>query len=277
MAGNARACTPVWAVIAGGGTGGHVYPGLAVARELVERGHDPATLHFVGARRGLEGRTRALEGFPSTLLPGRGWRRRLSLPDLLANASGLMGELAAVAIALRLFRSWQPAVVVSLGGYASLPCVLAAAAWRAPIVVDQRGRRPGCGEPPGRQAGCGVRRRQPGNRLPKAVVTGVPVRAAMANITRSPASRRQARERLGLPPDAVIVAVSGGSLGSRRVNQAVSELVQLWAERSDVAIYHVVGRRDWESVPAPLGLVVASFTARSHMRKTWLAFTPPPT
>ena len=61
-----------WAVIAGGGTGGHLYPGLAVARELVARGHDPASVRFVGARRGLEARTQALEGFPSTLLPGRG-------------------------------------------------------------------------------------------------------------------------------------------------------------------------------------------------------------
>ena len=53
-----------WAVIAGGGTGGHLYPGIAVAEALVGRGHDPATLRFVGARRGLEARTRPWRASP---------------------------------------------------------------------------------------------------------------------------------------------------------------------------------------------------------------------
>jgi UDP-N-acetylglucosamine--N-acetylmuramyl-(pentapeptide) pyrophosphoryl-undecaprenol N-acetylglucosamine transferase len=73
-------------------------------------------------------------------------------------------------------------------------------------------------------------------------------------VDRSDAGRRRARQRLGLPLEAVVVAVSGGSLGSLRVNQATAQLAELWADRSDVAIRHVVGRRDWDRFRAPSGL-----------------------
>jgi len=246
-----------WAVIAGGGTGGHLYPGLAVARELVERGHDPATLHFVGARRGLEGSTRALEGFPSTLLPGRGLYRDLSAAHVVANIEALGGETVAVAMAVRLFARWRPAIVMSLGGYASLPCVVAAVACGVPILVVNVDAVPGAVNRLAARVAAASAVGAPGVPLPKAVFTGVPVRAAMAAIDRSEAGRRQARDRLGLPPEATVIAVSGGSLGSLRINRATAELAELWSGRADVAIRHVVGRRDWDQfqapVPAPAG------------------------
>jgi UDP-N-acetylglucosamine--N-acetylmuramyl-(pentapeptide) pyrophosphoryl-undecaprenol N-acetylglucosamine transferase len=247
-----------WAVIAGGGTGGHLYPGLAVARELVERGHNPASLHFVGARRGLEASTRALEGYPSTLLPGRGLHRDLSARSVVANIEALAGEAVAVARALCLFATWRPAVVMSLGGYASLPCVVAAACWRVPLIVVNVDAVPGAvNRLAGRVAkACAVG--VPGVRLPRAVFTGCPVRGAMAAVDRSETGRRLARQRLGLPPDAMVVAVSGGSLGSLRINRSVAELAELWSDRADVAIRHVVGRRDWDQFqgPAPSGALV---------------------
>src|SRR4051794_14935704 len=66
-----------WAVIAGGGTGGHVMPALAVGQALVAAGHDPATIHFVGAKRGIEAKLVPEAGFGITLLPGRGIARKL--------------------------------------------------------------------------------------------------------------------------------------------------------------------------------------------------------
>lgn len=246
----AAAPTGTWAVIAGGGTGGHLYPGVAVATALVEMGHDPATLRFVGARRGLEARTRALEGFPVTLLPGRGLARKLSAADLWANAGALAGAGAALAMTLDLFRRWRPAVVISLGGYASLPCVGAALAWRVPVVVVNVDAVPGLvNRISGRvAAACAVTGPDVG--LPRAVVTGVPVRGGMADVDRSPEGRRRARRRLGLPEEARVVVVSGGSLGSARVNRATLELAGLWAGRAGVAVRHVVGRRDWDEMSA---------------------------
>jgi UDP-N-acetylglucosamine--N-acetylmuramyl-(pentapeptide) pyrophosphoryl-undecaprenol N-acetylglucosamine transferase len=234
-----------WAVIAGGGTGGHLYPGVAVARVLVERGHEPEALRFVGARRGLEAKTRALEGFPLTLLPGRGFDRDISARSLLTNLGALSGGLGATAVAVISFSKWRPAVVVSLGGYASLGCVVAACLWRVPLVVVNVDAVPGAVNRWAARLAAASAVGSAGVRLARAVNTGVPVRPEMLAIDRSPEGRRAARDRLGLPPDRKVVAVSGGSLGSLRINRATLELARMWADRSDVAIRHVVGRRDW--------------------------------
>ncbi len=237
-----------WAVIAGGGTGGHLYPGIAVAEALVGRGHDPATLRFVGARRGLEARTRALEGFPVTLLPGRGLVRAVSVSGLVGNLDALSSSVAAAAIAVRSFSRWRPAVVVSLGGYASFACVVAACLWRVPIVVVNLDAVPGKVNRLAARVAAACAVVSPEVDLRRAVPTGVPVRAAMATIERGPVQREAARKRLGIPPEAAMVAVSGGSLGSLRINRATVELADLWAERTDVVIRHVVGSRDWDEL-----------------------------
>jgi UDP-N-acetylglucosamine--N-acetylmuramyl-(pentapeptide) pyrophosphoryl-undecaprenol N-acetylglucosamine transferase len=167
-----------------------------------------------------------------TLLPGRGWRRARSARAAWANAEALGGAAAAVVMAIALFARWRPAVVVSLGGYASFPCVVAAVLFRVPVVVVNLDAVPGV-----------VNRLAA--KFAAASFTGVPVRAEMAHVDRSPEGRRRARERLGLPLDAKVVAASGGSLGSLRINHAVAQLAELWAARNDVAVRHVVGRRDW--------------------------------
>ena len=262
-AGQGRAPERAWAVIAGGGTGGHVYPGLALASELVRRGHDPRTLRFVGSRRGLEAKTAVTGGFPTTLLPGRGWRRGSLARSALVNARALWDAAGAVALATRLFAKWQPAVVVSFGGYASFPCVAAAALFRAPVVVVNLDSVPGLVKrwaarmaAPCAAGGSGGHLGGGAARAGTPVFTGVPVRAEMSHIDRSPAGRRRARERLGVPEDAMLVAVCGGSLGSLRLNLATAELAELWAGRAGVAVRHVVGRRDWEHfghLPRPHG------------------------
>ncbi len=75
----------VFALLAGGGTGGHVYPAVALAQELVARGHSRESIRFVGARRGVEGRVVPEAGFEIDLLPGRGWQRRVTVKNILAN------------------------------------------------------------------------------------------------------------------------------------------------------------------------------------------------
>lgn len=266
-----------WAVIAGGGTGGHLYPGVAVAQALMEMGHDQSSLRFVGARRGLEARTNALQGFPVTLLPGRGLSRRLGPADLWANVKAVASAVAALAMAVRLFGRWRPSVVVSLGGYASLACVGAAALWRAPVLVVNVDAVPGLvNRLSGRLAkACAVI--APGVPLPRAVVTGAPVRPAMERVDRSPEGRLRARAKLGLPADARVVAVSGGSLGALRVNRATVGLVSLWAARADVAIRHVVGQRDFAQMqamaPAPLtgGLLYQQVAYEEDMASVYAA------
>ena len=237
-----------WAIVAGGGTAGHVLPALAAARALVERGHAGEAIHFVGSARGLERRLVPEAGFDITLLPGRGIARRASL----ANVGAALGLGWALVRALALVARKRPAVVLSVGGYASLPCALAAAALRVPLVVHEQNAVPGLAN---RVAGCFARASAvsfEGTALPRAVVTGNPVGEEVLAVDRTPASREAARRELGLPVTATVLAAFGGSLGARRVNEAVFGLVRAWGERSGLAVRHAVGARDWDAVRATL-------------------------
>jgi UDP-N-acetylglucosamine--N-acetylmuramyl-(pentapeptide) pyrophosphoryl-undecaprenol N-acetylglucosamine transferase len=234
-----------YALVAGGGTAGHVLPGLAVANALVARGHDPASIHFVGSERGLEASLVPEAGFGLTVLPGRGIQRRLTLE----NVAAVWGLLQAVVMGIGLVRRHRPAVVLVLGGYARVACVIGAVLWRVPIVVAEQNARAGAAN---RLAGRFARASAvpfPETDLPRRVVTGNPVRSEVLAIDRA-TDRAAAREALGLPLDRTVVAVVTGSLGARRVNEAVRAAVPEWADRRDLAIRHVVGSRDYEGMVA---------------------------
>jgi UDP-N-acetylglucosamine--N-acetylmuramyl-(pentapeptide) pyrophosphoryl-undecaprenol N-acetylglucosamine transferase len=235
-----------WAVIAGGGTAGHVLPAIAIARALVERGHPPSSIHFVGSRRGIEDRLVRDAGFPITLLPGRGLARRLTL----ANVEAVGGLLVAVVRAIVLVARLRPSVVISVGGYASVPCVIAATLLRVPLVVAEQNAVPGAANRLGARLARAAAVSFEGTDLPRAVLTGNPVRKEMLAVDRSPTGRSAARIALGLPLQAIIVAVYGGSLGARKINDAVIGLARRWRERTGLAIRHIVGERDWQEVHA---------------------------
>ena len=240
--------TRPFAVIAGGGTAGHVLPALAIGRALVDAGHPAGTLHFIGSRRGIEARLVPAAGFTVTLLPGRGVVRRLTGANILA-AAGLM---VAAGRAIWLLARGRPAVVVSVGGYASLPVAVAAVVLRIPLIVVEQNAVPGAAN---RLAGRFARASAvsfAATSLPRARLTGNPVRDEVVAISRDPAHRAEAREALGLPSGGRLIAAFGGSLGARRINEGVLGLAGAWAGRAGVAIRHIVGERDWELVSARL-------------------------
>ena len=241
--GDAKDEKETWAIIAGGGTAGHVLPGLAVARALVARGHPLGTVHWVGSRIGIEARLVPEAGFGVTLLPGRGIERRLSR----ASVTAAMGLVAAVAAGVALVARHRPAVVVALGGYASVPCALAAVALRVPLVVCEQNAVPGAANRYLARFARAAAVSFPGTRLPRARVTGNPVRPEILAVDRS-RDRDEARTALGLPLNRRVVAAFGGSLGARRINLAVVAALRRWARRGDLAVRHVVGRRDWTLV-----------------------------
>lgn len=231
-----------WVVIAGGGTAGHVVPALAIGRALAARGHDPSTVRFVGSKRGVEGRMVTAAGFPVTLLPGRGLARRLTVE----NVGALVGFVSAFVQAFVLLARWRPKVVVSMGGYASAPCAVAAALLRIPVVVSEQNALPTATH---RMVGrVAVASAVPfeGTPLPRAVVTGNPVRSEVLALDPSPAGRAEARANLGLPLQGVLIAATGGSLGARTINEAVAGLCARWPGPQPIVVHHVVGRRDWE-------------------------------
>jgi undecaprenyldiphospho-muramoylpentapeptide beta-N-acetylglucosaminyltransferase len=244
-------------IIAGGGTGGHVIPGIAVGRALVAHGIDSSAIHFVASMQPGDVELIGGAGFENiTSLPGRGIQRRVTL----ANVRAVFGLVRAQFRAVRLVRGCRPRVVLAVGGYASVACALAAVLWRVPLVVAEQNARAGLANRlTGRFArACAVS--FPGTDLPRAVVTGNPVRPELLAAARSP-DRDGARRELGLPLDRRVVGVFSGSLGSRRINEATRGAVDVWAQRDDLAVRHVVGHRDWtsyrESVPTfPAGGLV---------------------
>ncbi len=251
-----------FALVAGGGTAGHLQPALAIAEALVEAGHERSSIEFVGSDRGqdrsmLEGR-----GFPSTLLPGRGIVRSLEPGALRSNAGAVAGLVMAGIRGFGVVLRSKPSVVVSVGGYASLPASLAAVLLGVPLVLVNVDAVPGAAN---RLFGRFARASAvgwAGTPLPRAVVTGTPVRPEIGAVRRMPADRETARRQLGLPAERTTVVVFGGSLGARRVNQSVSDLADRWKDRSDRSIYHIVGRRDWvDGGPVPAAHDVADEAA----------------
>jgi undecaprenyldiphospho-muramoylpentapeptide beta-N-acetylglucosaminyltransferase len=259
----------VWALIVGGGTGGHVVPAIAIAQALVARGHPADTIHFVGSARGIERRLVPAAGFTVTLLPGRGIARHLTTANLAAAGGLAVAVVKAVVLVGRL----RPSVVVAVGGYASVAGTLAAVVWRVPLVVAEQNAVPGLAN---RLAGRFARAAAvsfPGTALRRAVLTGNPVRSQILAVDRSPAGRVAARQALGLPAEAFVVVVAGGSLGARRLNEATVGLAAEWAGRSGVAIRHVIGERDFDAMtrlappPAACGLIYqpVRFEDRMHL------------
>ncbi|MHB8243901.1 MAG: UDP-N-acetylglucosamine--N-acetylmuramyl-(pentapeptide) pyrophosphoryl-undecaprenol N-acetylglucosamine transferase [Acidimicrobiales bacterium] len=229
-----------FAVITGGGTGGHVSPALAVAEALVARGRDRAEIEFVGGRRGIEGRLVPEAGFVLHRLPGRGIQRRFTAE----NVSASLGLLASMFMAVGMAVLHRPRVVVTVGGYAGFPYALAAVVLGVPLVVISVDAVPGAVN---RLVGPHAAANAvafPDTGLPRTTVTGAPVRRAVLDASRGEEARRKTRSLLGVSGDRRLVVVTGGSLGAGSINACAIAIALAWRERDDLAIYHVAGERN---------------------------------
>ena len=230
-----------FALIAGGGTAGHVNPALAIADALVELGHPKNTIRLIGSAKGLEATLVPPTGYDITLLPGRGIVRRVGKDSAIA----VWGLLVALVKAIFVVARSRPRVVVSVGGYAAAPCSFAAVFLGIPVVLAESNAVPGAvNRILGRFAkasAVGL----PGTKLPRAIITGNPVRPEITELDRSTEQRNRAKGLMGLPVDRLVVVAFGGSLGSLTINKAMIDLAGRWHDRGDVAMHHVIGRRDW--------------------------------
>ena len=229
-----------YAVVTGGGTSGHVLPALAVADALVAAGHEASEIRYVGARRGVETRLLPETPYPHTFLDVVGAQRRLTRSNL-----GFAPKmLAATRRAIQLLREWRPRVVVSVGGYASMPAVFAARRLGIPVVVVSYDRTPGRASRLAARsaAACAVAFEH--SPLPRAELTGAPVRRVILDVDRGdPSARIEARRRLGLPDDRFLVTVMGGSLGSGVLNDAIAAYVDGHRDDGRLAVRQIAGER----------------------------------
>ncbi len=227
-----------FAVVTGGGTAGHVLPALAVAGALVASGHEIDEVHYIGCTRGIETRLLPETAHPHTFYDVVGFQRSLSRRNLGFVPKMVRARSAAIA----LLRELRPKVVVSVGGYASMPAVFAARALDIPVVVVSYDRTPGRASrlAARKAAACAVAFEN--SPLPNATVTGAPVRQEILRVDRS-ADRTLARARLGIPLDRFLVAVMGGSLGSGVLNAETSRYIEDHRDDTAIAVRQVAGER----------------------------------
>ncbi|HEX8707173.1 MAG TPA: undecaprenyldiphospho-muramoylpentapeptide beta-N-acetylglucosaminyltransferase [Pyrinomonadaceae bacterium] len=225
-------------LIAAGGTGGHIYPGIAVAKEVMRRDAS-SEVRFVGTARGLETRLVPQSGFQLALIESAG----LKNVGMGARLRGLWLLPKSFFAARRLIRQFRPDIVIGAGGYVSGPVLLTAALMKVPTLVMESNALPGFTN---RQLARFVDRAavtfetsRPYFRG-KAVVTGNPVRREFFDIR--PKERDANRFSL---------LIFGGSQGARAINEAmVAALPHLAPEQGVLSITHQTGEADYEKVRA---------------------------
>ncbi|WP_258359332.1 undecaprenyldiphospho-muramoylpentapeptide beta-N-acetylglucosaminyltransferase [Moorella sulfitireducens (nom. illeg.)] len=228
-------------IITGGGTGGHVYPALAIARGL-QQARPGIELLYMGTARGLEADVVPRAGFPFRTITVQGLERR----RLWKNVPALAKTIKGLGEAWFQVRRFRPHLVVGTGGYVSGPVCLAAALQGIPVVLHEQNAYPGLTNrllAAVARAVCLTFPEAAGRfpRRARLVTTGLPVRPEILR-----ADRGICRGKLGLGENQLFLVVIGGSQGARSLNRAMLPVLKEMAGRPDVSILQVTGRRHYD-------------------------------
>jgi len=254
-------------LFAGGGTGGHLFPAIAIAEEIsvLDAGSE---IEFVGTRYGIEYRMRNELPYPLTLIAIRGLARKLSLSLILFP----IRLIVSIWQSLRILRRFEPDVVVGTGGYVAGPVIIAAAMKRIPRVLQEQNSYPGL-----------VTRRLASKanliftaykKAREFIPPGAPCRLVgnpiRMSLTRG--DRERALKRFGLKKDRTTILILGGSQGARRLNEAV--LASLEALDDTMQVLWQCGKRDYTDVAAradKTDFVVSLFPFSNEMELVYAA------
>ncbi|RBP64033.1 UDP-N-acetylglucosamine-N-acetylmuramylpentapeptide N-acetylglucosamine transferase [Brevibacterium sanguinis] len=234
-------------LLAGGGTTGHISPLLAIGRELRAR-HPEAEIIALGTPDGLE----------TDLVPRAGFELltidKVPMPRSLGPATLRFPQrFAANVSAVRsIIAEREVSAVVGVGGYVCPPAFLAARAAKLPLIIHEANAKPGMANRLGarltRPGRVGVT--FPGTKLPGARLVGMPMPTEITTLDRSDAEVRRAhRDALGLRHDAPVLAVTGGSSGAQRINDAF-ESAAARCQEAGVQVLHITGRGKGETLRA---------------------------
>lgn len=230
-------------LVSGGGTAGHINPALAIADKIKSESPD-SVIEYVGAPGGMETRLVPKAGYKIHTVAVRGFKRKLSLD----NVDAAVKAVTSVAKAKKIIKEFKPDIVIGTGGYVCWPVLKAAAKLKIPTAVHEANAVPGVTskmlskcvdkimisfENTREYFDC------PGNKL---VFTGNPVSEKILS-----ADKAKMREKLGIPSDKIVILSAGGSLGAKKINEAVYSLITEYSV-SDDSIYHfhATGRGGFE-------------------------------
>lgn len=234
-------------VLSGGGTAGHINPALALAESLIEQGHE---VFYAGTPQGVEARLVKEANLPFTPFEAKGFNR--NHPKTIFSAVRII--IKSTKLACAWFEEIKPDVVVAFGGYVCIPVGRAAKKMGVPLVVHEQNSVMGMANKylaktaravalTYEVAGAPVADKE------KLVVTGNPVRSSVLTST-----REEGRSMLGIPEEASMLLVFGGSLGARHLNAAISSMKKDLLAIDNLYVVHITGPKELETVEAVLTL-----------------------
>jgi UDP-N-acetylglucosamine--N-acetylmuramyl-(pentapeptide) pyrophosphoryl-undecaprenol N-acetylglucosamine transferase len=229
-------------IISGGGTGGHIYPAITIARSIADI--ELTEFLYVGSKVGLENTLIPKEGLPFVTLDVRGLERKISIRNMVT----LKKTVGSMVQARWLLHKFKPQVVIGTGGFVCGPVLLAASLSGIPTLIQEQNVIPGITntilskfvdvvalgyeEASGRF-----------NQKTRLVVTGNPVRKDILTV-----SKKTGRAFLGLDSGKFTILVAGGSRGARTINTAMVEAHRYFKDDPDMQILHVTGNAEYEHV-----------------------------
>ncbi|SFS61283.1 undecaprenyldiphospho-muramoylpentapeptide beta-N-acetylglucosaminyltransferase [Paenibacillus sp. 453mf] len=229
-------------VLTGGGTGGHIYPAVAVARQL-ESEDKNAEFLYIGGKRGLESKLVPEEKLRFESIDITGFRRKLSMD----NVRTIIRFLQGVRTSKKLLREFKPDVVIGTGGYVCGPVVYAAAKLGIPSIIHEQNAIPGLTNKfLSRYVDTvavsfeGSEKHFPG--VKNVIYTGNPRATTVQH-----ASRERGFASLGVPMGSKVVLVVGGSRGAKAINEAMIDMSERVSELKDVHMVYVTGDSYYES------------------------------
>lgn len=228
-------------MITGGGTGGHIYPALAIATEIKDRFKD-AEILYVGTEKGLESELVPKEGFNFKTIRVKGMPRRISIDAIIAMKELLLG----LSDANKIIKDFKPDIVIGTGGYVCGPVVYMASKKNIPTVIHEQNAFPGITNK--------ILSRYVDRILitfeeskkyfkfpEKIVITGNPIRKNILKV-----DKNKAYFDLNINPNTPFVLSFGGSGGQKKLNEAMSYVIEKNIDNKYLQIIHVTGNRFYE-------------------------------
>lgn len=224
-------------LFAGGGTAGHINPALAVAGYIKEK-HPDAKISYIGTAQKLEAKLVPEKGYDFYTIDVAGFQRKITPQNIVKNISAVKKAVVSSIDSKKLLQELKPDIVVGTGGYVSGPVLKQAQKLGIKTAIHEQNAFPGVTTKMLASGANAVMLAMPEAEKhlklkKKPIITGNPIRGELLSMT-----REAARERLGLDNRPLILSF-GGSLGARRVNEAVTELIK-WHNGTD-KFYHIHG------------------------------------
>jgi len=230
-------------IVSGTGTGGHIYPALAIAKGLKEK-YPGSEILFVGGSYGLESKLVPQAGFQLKTISAAGFKRKFTLQNLTVLGKAIIS----LGRAWQIMRQFQPQAVVGTGGYVCGPVILAAMLCGIPTLIHEQNAYPGLTN---RilayfARGIAVTFADSKKYFPRAKwlkVTGLPVRSELVNTQVQP---EKARQLLNLPVKKRLILSFGGSQGAQSINRAMLQLLKILLADKEKHFLHVTGPSQYE-------------------------------